>query len=613
MLALALLLVACRDNPQPADTDTAPTYDEDGCLHVAWDPTQAVPFPSNHLVVRDDTSATGVRLQLDEAAVPVATSGSPAVDVSGLSGQDGFSRLAQSVLPLTIAVDADDLAGVDPSADGSPVFLLDVEAQARVPARLSVTEDGGTIVLAPLAPYAEGRLYATVALATLPSDTCVSMAPELRRATDADDALGDELRAARAAAAAVGGVSEDEVVAAIPFRTRSRAGEVATLAAIADLLPTEVSADDVAWDTVVDCAIDTLEGYCGDGVAFAAVGTATLPTWQADDGRFVVDDAGVPAVQGDEAVPFWLLVPEAGRSGAVPVVVVQHGLGGDKEDMRELGREFVARGYAAAAIDAVRHGERPHQGDATTAFFAAKSEQWDVAEVRDNLRQTASDHRALLEALRQNPDGTAFSGGAFHLDLDRTYYFGQSLGGIIGATSCALDGAYDACVLNVPGGRLVDIVRLNSRYSLLMYVYFTVDEQREIELFTALGQSIVDPADPAVTGARIFTDPFDGAPRPVLVQEATDDSTVDNLTTELLARAMSLPLLEPAVEDIDHIERQTMPVTDNCPTTTGGAVTCGLTQFDASHGFVTSGDSEAARALVQTFTMWETGSILEGE
>ncbi|MDP2309450.1 MAG: hypothetical protein Q8P18_25740 [Pseudomonadota bacterium] len=597
---LLLPLLACSG---PATPDDTAAITDDGCVHPIWE--GAWPFPSNRLVTRDDASPTGVSLTLDESLIPLTRNDGVSLDVAHLSGLDGFSRIAPVVVQLDTPVDPAAFGVVSDAT--APIGILDVDAGTVVSGRLAVTTDGTTLTAWPDVALRPGALHAIVLREDLPTSSCFSAGPAIVAAEQAGDALADEMAAARAALDAAGVTN---VAVVIPFTTRSAISEAVTMTALAGLVPGLVAADDLTIDSVADCSTETGDAFCGGGVALVVRGVASLPTWQGPAGSFVTDAQGAPAPQGAEPVAYWLMVPESGRTAPAPLIVLQHGLGGTKEDIASLGQMLVAGGHAVVAIDAVAHGDRPREGDTTTAFFGVDFEQWLVARARDNIRQTAADHLALRTILSATGDAGGFSAYGFEVDAENASYVGQSLGGIIGSNTCALDTGLDRCVLNVPGGRLIEIVRANVAYAALMNIYFDKENQAaEIELFSAMAQIIVDPGDPAVVASRILT----SAPaRPVLVQEAVHDDTVVNQTTEVLARSMGLPLLNPSLEAIAGLPLVAMPAIDNVEGADGVFVTAGLTQFDEGHAFLPWGGTEGTRGLQQILTFLNEGRIDTG-
>jgi cephalosporin-C deacetylase-like acetyl esterase len=595
-----LLFLACP--PPDESKESTPVVQDDSCTHPVW--SGILPFPSNALATRDAATVTGLELNIPQEIMPLTKGGEPAIDAAQLAGLDGFSRLA----PVVVALDggSDGAAYSTVSEDSNAqIFLMDLTDNHIVRSRLAVTNGGKTLVLWPDRALEPNHLHATVLRKDLPTTGCFSAGPDYEASKAAGDAFAAEIAQAEAAAQSLG--VEPAVV--IPFTTRSLEQEEQTVDALAAAMPGLIDGDSMVVEEVVDCAVGEKSGYCGDGVGFVLTGHVVMPKWQTSDGPFELDVSRAAIQQGTEDLEFWLLVPETARETAAPVMVVQHGLGGDKESMLGIGREFVRAGYAAIAIDAVVHGSRPHTGNTTSAFFGIDFDRWHVETARDNLRQTSSDHLGLLEALVDHaPDGVWSEG--FRLNTEDRSYFGISLGGIIGASSCPLNPTLDRCVLNVPGGRLVEIVRANGAYSALMNIFFDPNEgQQEIELFSALAQSVVDEGDPAIAAARVVQR---SPVRPLLVQEAIHDTTVYNQTTEVMVRSIGLPLLEPELEAIDGLELEPAPAAENLATP-DGMFTASLTQFDEEHSFFGGGSAEGQRALHQAITFLQTERIETSE
>src|SRR5262249_57175590 len=78
---------------------------------------------------------------------------------------------------------------------------------------------------------------------------------------------------------------------------------------------------------------------------------------------------------------------------------------------------------------------------------------------RDGLRQTVADLMQLVRVIQVGVD--VDGDGVADLNPDRIYYFGQSFGGIYGTKFVAVEPAIRAGVPNVPGGAIIEIVRLS--------------------------------------------------------------------------------------------------------------------------------------------------------
>ncbi len=272
-------------------------------------------------------------------------------------------------------------------------------------------------------------------------------------------------------------------------------------------------------------------------VARVAVGLIASPDFRDADGIWN------PAwVSGAEPAPearldFLLTLPARGTP-PYPVVLLQHGFGGDNNIVLDLGPALAEFGVASIGINAVSHGRRGSPLDLLRARpFRA----------RDIFRQSIADQMAVLRAIEAGID--IDGDGARDLDPTRMSYLGISLGGMLGATLVAVEDILPVAVLNVAGGRVAFLgqsVGLRGLVSgeLSAEVGLTVDDpdfetylQRTLES----GQHAMDPVDGLNFARRWFLDPFDGSPtHRVLLQEGIGDELVENESTEALATAGGL-------------------------------------------------------------------------
>lgn len=148
--------------------------------------------------------------------------------------------------------------------------------------------------------------------------------------------------------------------------------------------------------------------------------------------------------RGDR-VPGRVLLPKR-SDGPLPVIVLQHGIGGSKDaPYMEAAAPWVQGGVAVASIDFPLHGERvspkfserllarpPHLGGLDATSEALWSEF---------ARQSVLELRRLVDALVCLPE----------LDAARLAYAGFSLGGIVGAVFCGVDPRPRAAALALAG------------------------------------------------------------------------------------------------------------------------------------------------------------------
>lgn len=130
-----------------------------------------------------------------------------------------------------------------------------------------------------------------------------------------------------------------------------------------------------------------------------------------------------------------------------PVVILLHGLGGNKEGIAfRFAPKLLADGFAIAAIDAPSHGQR--ETDADKAFFqsifqAAMSSQGDLSLsiaridpdhkialfISHAMSGGVVDNRILLDALSKRPE----------LDMSHVDLVGESMGSIMGTILAGVD------------------------------------------------------------------------------------------------------------------------------------------------------------------------------
>lgn len=194
------------------------------------------------------------------------------------------------------------------------------------------------------------------------------------------------------------------------------------------------------------------------------------------------------------------------------------------------------------------------------------------------------------------------------------------MGGIIGSLTTAVAPNMPASVLNVPGGRLSNLVLLSE-----IHLYELVAEpvvsavaelgEGDVRRFLALFQTMAERGDPINYAPLWHLTPADGRPKKsVIIQETTDDVLVPNRTTEDLARAGGLKRLTPALADTPHLGSEAIPsggLSGNLGDgLTGGmvqlkTVTRGGEQEEASHG--TMGTPEALDQAAEFFRTWLGG------
>src|SRR5438552_7804212 len=283
------------------------------------------------------------------------------------------------------------------------------------------------------------------------------------------------------------------------------------------------------------------------------------------DERFTRDAGGAPIVIDVPKIPFTVTIPSGTPpSGGWPIIIQQHGLGGQRDTVVGLAEAAAVRGFASIGIDAAQHGYRlfgcgpsaPCSQDtrnnlggtaAPDGFadgsFAGFSVSF-LAEnlgffqafhnflgVRDNFRQTYADLLSLVRLLHGHSIDSAL-----HTTLNDSeiFYVGHSLGGLMGSGFVPIEPGVSGALLNATGGGLTNELFSNSSIGAgalpTVQSILGLDTAQVFDHFafgTNLVQEILDPAD-AVNSASLLLSPAIGAPRNVIQVEDYGDQVVPN-------------------------------------------------------------------------------------
>ncbi len=362
----------------------------------------------------------------------------------------------------------------------------------------------------------------------------------------------------------------------------------------------------------------------------------------AEGGTFVVKN-GEPEVQGAWELPFSLVLPATpSPPSGYPVVIAQHGLGAERsQELLLIANTLAAEGFAIASIDAIQHGdrldlgniapetyallapvfeslgfeiartavdERPNypgstlvgpdgwadDGDSDGARIGVIDALVNLAGFRDNLRQNVVDHMAFARMLRSFD--TQIPGvGRVRFDPDRLFYSGTSLGGVLGANFVAFEPAIRAANLHSAGGALgvgllVDSPGIGGLVEPLLTTVFGARPESLGDHFSPLvnlAQTVLDAGDPMNVARHAIREPLTGTsgpsrPRSVLMLEAMWDWLIPNSSTEALARAFGLALLEPSYREVPGVPAGGARIDGNVNGVTGA-----LAQYSpAEHGTI---------------------------
>jgi hypothetical protein len=551
-----LFLVACQtscQSPPPAPVAGCSALDPEVCL---------LPWPSSAFLVADPTTRTGFRVRIDRDAMPRGAEGQP-VDPALWNRWDGFSPLTTLVAEFASVLDPSPLpTWHDPGASlvpDSPTVLLDVDTGERV-AHFSELESSpevaaghSTLYLRPAGRLAERHHYA-VAIRGLRAKDGASVAPSAAFRALRDglpgplDARRESFERDVFAPLAAAGIARETLQLAWDFRTAS--GEVAW----GDLVAMRDAALAAAGAEGLGCSVSEVVEDAADPEIFRRIeGQITVPNFleKMSDGqaRLARDAAGAPAIQGTALAAFTAIVPRSALPESAPVWVYGHGLfSGRDEVTRDFARETAARGGAIVVATDFTGLTGSDLADVVGAFQDLDRFALLIDRVRQGLIQVLLLPRTILGACALQPafraEGRPLAGGA-------EGYFGNSMGGTLGATLAALSPDLGRYALGVGGIDLPLMMPRATGWPLLEAVFRRAYPSRiDRDLLIAMaghGWELVEGS----FAPHVLSDPLPGSrPARVLLQVGLHDTSTTNIASEIAARTLRLPQLTPTTDPV---------------------------------------------------------------
>lgn len=575
-LARRLALLLCLAAPGCADEEAPPLEVPAGCNPLAAEHDCLLPYPSDVFLADDPALPSGRRVALTEAARPRTRAGAP-FDFTLTHPVDGFSPNMPILALFADAPGGISLQGVvfhtdDPERSLSPtskVLLIDTKEGRPVPVPVWAELDKSTTVSAEQAllirPFVrlQSRRRYVVALQDLrDGQGGVIKAPagfaRLRdgkaATTPALAALADRYERDVFPVLARLGVPRQGLQLAWDFTTSSEEGDTRDMLDLrADLLMRLAAAPPAV--TITKTVENTVAQ--NENIWLRIEGTIRVPLYLEHDrpGAPLHRDAqGKVVYKGETEVPFTLQVPHRARpqdSAFLPMRVLQYGHGffGLREEINYgFMRGYTNEGgYVAAAVDWWGMSE-PDLDAVTRAALGSLGTTFDFV---DRLHQAMANMIALSAALRgplsQAPELRRHGKPLY--DPGQIYYYGISQGAIFGVTLLALNPLLDKGALSVGGGAYSLMMSRSASYAQLYGLLSgALPDALSVQKLTALSQSTWDRVDPMSYAHRLLRQPYPGSPakRRVLMQIGIGDHSVNNLASDLLARAAGVPLLTPS-------------------------------------------------------------------
>ncbi len=252
------------------------------------------------------------------------------------------------------------------------------------------------------------------------------------------------------------------------------------------------------------------------------------------------------------SVPFVYITPTSPNG---KVVIFQHGITGQKEQVVAVAGALTAAGYAVAAIDLPLHGQLAVTGHTTSDvwgqdFMAVGA----PLATRSNIQQAAFNLNRLELTLKT---GGLVAAGVTSAPPTEIRFVGLSLGSIVGVyylagnTTLATSGLpYTATTLgndmkgflSVPGGRLAYLLKDSPAFSPSVNAGLAakgiISGTPTYNQFFQVTQSVVDPADPASMTTPLASGLPSRLSGRIVIQEAVGDQVIPNANTRFLGNAL---------------------------------------------------------------------------
>jgi hypothetical protein len=359
-----------------------------------------------------------------------------------------------------------------------------------------------------------------------------------------------------------------------------------------------------------------------EGWTFAPLFQEGERPYATEGGGLHRNSAGEPRLTTWEWIRFSLAVPNqyAPPPDGWPLYIYSHGTNGDYLSYAgdglglEVANVLALRGLVGLGIDQPLHGLRATEST-DAEFHSFNVLNPDAA--RGNFRQGALDQVFLAEAIAGSPS-FVLPGGIARIDPERMVFLGHSQGGISGALAGPFLGdRLDAMFLSGAGGGLGQTLMYREAgidLVVLLSTLLELDEGETIDTFhpvVAMVQWLSDVTDPINYAPYWFCEqaPWEGTSDSrdddgdgsihVAMSEGVLDTYTPHQTTEALAAAARVPLLEPVhsaslAHDLRGLSVEARPLRGNTSSHGGAEITAGLAQYADQGHFAIFDDYDAA-------------------
>jgi hypothetical protein len=573
-LSFSLLSLACEEEPSSPAPVEAPLTIPEGCnplyAEVLEEGSSTIagdcllPFPSDFFLTDTDGASSVV---IPEAA-QIRFNDVP-TDVSAFHRPDGFSVGTPILAVLPGPVDPSPLVFwtgdiEESTSPSSPTVLVDATTGALVPhfaeldPRAAELPDRQALILRPLDRLEPGHRFVVGVRGLQKTDgTAVEAPPGFASLRDDAgsrhptlEAMSDRYDSEVFAVLEAAGVARSELLLAWDFTTRSEEYATRDMIGVRDDLLARAP-------TLPPPVVISEEMDPGPHIARRIELLMTVPLYvdSAEPGAQLLGPAGESTGTAEVPITIWIPPSVEDRApGTPPARLLQfgHGFFGERYECDDFPAQLAdEEGFVVVAAD----WWGMSSNDLDVVAEKILSDPANTLLFTDRLHQGMANFLALgyhaQSSLAALPELSI--GGEPAYDASSLYFYGISMGHILGGTYLALSPSIERAALGVGGANLSLMMFRATPFSpFLALISFGNADPLDQQKFAALVQPAFDRIDPVTYAPHVLSSPLPGAPanRRVLLHAGIADAAVPNLATFFHARILGVPVLEGASEAI---------------------------------------------------------------
>jgi pimeloyl-ACP methyl ester carboxylesterase len=261
---------------------------------------------------------------------------------------------------------------------------------------------------------------------------------------------------------------------------------------------------------------------------------------------------GLPEMSGMRDANLTAIIPACVETATlpVPVMIFGHGLFGSGEGyLNDRFLQQVAQDYCFVVVAGDWIGLTERQ--IGVAALAANDLNM-AGGITEKLAQSVIDFISIEQAVRgplAASDLFELADGTPIIDPTRVYYFGASLGGIMGSSFMAYDPFVTRGVLGVPGGPWSMLFERSYAWNALQGpAHASYTDPANFQMLISLLAMRFEPYDPITAAPHLIQNPLPDTPvKQIFLYETVGDSLVANISSETLGRTIGLPIVMPTL------------------------------------------------------------------